>query len=416
MRFRWLWPWAALSLLALSPLFTIPAWGQQRAARVLTLEEALALARERGGTVVLARGRIEEARARQAQAGRRFQENPVLEVDGGYRRAEEGFFDFEAAVTQGLYAGTGGPPGWRAPGPRLDRAEAELAEARRLLLREVWTASSAAWWRGTGSPCSRRAAQAADELLGATERRYEAGEITALELNRARTAAAIARAGQSAAEAEADVARARGSAGAARPGSRRGRRGPRRSRPSISPPALDALLAGLDRRPDLRALAAELREAEAEVLLGQALARPELGVRGGVAREEGADIVTAGVVIALPVHNRGQETLAVGQARAAALRQALAAARSAAEAEVRGASSALDRRLAAVRELERTALPALDDNESLALKSFEAGEIGLGELLLIRREILETRLAYLDRLLEAALTRFELETAAGALQ
>ena len=184
----------------------------------------------------------------------------------------------------------------------------------------------------------------------------------------------------------------------------------------LSPPGLEALLAGLDRRPDLRALAAELREAEAEVLLGQALGRPEFGARGGVAREEGADIVTAGVVIALPVHNRGQETLAVGQARSAALRQALAAARGAAEAEVRGAYSALDRRLAAVRELERTALPALRDNESLALKSFEAGEIGLGELLLIRREIVETRLAYLDRLLEASLTRYELETAAGALQ
>jgi hypothetical protein len=49
------------------------------------------------------------------------------------------------------------------------------------------------------------------------------------------------------------------------------------------------------------------------------------------------------------------------------------------------------------------------------LKSFEAGEIDLGELLLIRREILETRLAYLDRRLEASLTRFELEAAAGAL-
>src|SRR5215218_9545999 len=118
MRFRWLWPWAVLSL------FAIPAGSQQRAARILTLEEALALARERGGTVILARGRIEEARARQAQAGRRFQENPVLEVDGGYRRAGDGFFDFEAAVTQGLDAGRRRSA--RVAGARagLDRAEA----------------------------------------------------------------------------------------------------------------------------------------------------------------------------------------------------------------------------------------------------------------------------------------------------
>jgi cobalt-zinc-cadmium efflux system outer membrane protein len=151
------------------------------------------------------------------------------------------------------------------------------------------------------------------------------------------------------------------------------------------------------------------------VLLGQALARPDVGVRGGIAREEGAEIVTAGVVVTLPLHNRGQETVAVGQARVSALRQALEATRGAADAEVRGRYAALSRQLEAVRELETTALPALDDNESLALKSFEAGEIDLGELLLIRREILETRLAYLERLLDASLTRFELEAAAGAL-
>jgi cobalt-zinc-cadmium efflux system outer membrane protein len=172
----------------------------------------------------------------------------------------------------------------------------------------------------------------------------------------------------------------------------------------------------LDQRPDLRVLAAELREAEAEIQLGQSLARLDVGVRGALAREERAKIVTAGVVVTLPVHNRGQEAVAVGQARASAFRQALAAARGAADAQIRGRYAALSRQLAAVQELEKTALPALEDNESLSLKSFEAGEIDLGDLLQIRREILETRLAYLDRLLNASLTRFELEAAAGVLQ
>jgi cobalt-zinc-cadmium efflux system outer membrane protein len=404
LRWRWLRPWAALFLVAL------PAWSQER---VLTLEEALALARERGAGVALARGRIEEARARQTQAGRRFQENPVAEVDGGYRRAGSGFFDFEATVSQGLYAG--GRRDARLAGTRaaLERAEAELAEARRLLLRDVQTTFARILGSRDRIALLGRSRQAADELLAATERRYEAGEATALELNRARVAAAAGRAAQGAAEANAgaEVASLKALLGLD-PGEGLEVRGSSAPRPL---PSLEALLAGLDRRPDLQALAAELREAEAEVLLGQALARPGLGVRGGVAREEGADILRAGFVVTLPLHDRGQETLAVGQARAAALRQALAAARGAADAEVRGRYSALTRRLAAARELETTALPALDDNESLALKSFDAGEIGLGELLLIRRESLETRLTHLDRMLEATLTRFELEAAAGAL-
>ena len=76
MRFRWMWPWAALCLYAL------PGFGQDR---VLTIEEALALARGQAADVVLARGRVEEARARQAQAARRFQDDPELEVGGGRR-------------------------------------------------------------------------------------------------------------------------------------------------------------------------------------------------------------------------------------------------------------------------------------------------------------------------------------------
>lgn len=405
MRLRWVWLWAALCLYAL------PGLSQER---VLTIDEALALARERAADVALAQGRIAEARARQTQAGRRFQENPELEVNGGYRSAEEGYFDFETAVSQNLYAGRRRAARLVGAQAALDRAEAELAEVRRLLLRDVWTAFVRVLVAGDRVALVSRSREAADALLAATERRYEAGEATALELNRSRVAAAGARAEQGTAEAEGSAALGELKALLGLPpGESVEVRGSLTPRPPVE---LEDLLAGLDQRPDLRALEAELREAEAEVLLGQALAGPGLGVRGGLAREEGADIVTAGVVVSLPIHNRGQETVAMGQARASALRQALAAARGAADAEVRGRYSALTQRLAVVRELERTALPALEDNESLALKSFEAGETDLGELLLIRREILETRLAYLDRLLDASLTRFELEAAAGALR
>jgi len=404
MRFRRVWPWAALLL------FPLPGFGQER---ILTIDEALALAREQAPDIVLAKGRIAEARARQAAAGRRFEENPNLEVNGGYRRAEDDHIDFEAAISQGLYGRERRSARMAGAQAALERAEAELDEARRLLLRDVWTTFVRASMAGDRVALLIRGRQSADELLAATERRYEAGEATALELNRSRTAAANARAEQSGAQAESSAALAELQALVGLPPEESVEV---RASPALrEPPDLPALLAGLERRPDLRVLAAELREAEAEMILGRALARPGLGVRGGVGREEGADLVTAGVVVSLPLHDRGQETLAVGEARAAALRQALAAARRAADAEVRGRHSALLRHLEAARELERTALPALEDNESLALKSFEAGEIDLGELLLLRREILETRLTYLERLLDASLTRFELEAAAGAL-
>src|SRR6185436_10315989 len=117
MSLRCVWPWAALCLYAL------PGLGQER---VLTIDEALSLAREQAGSVVLAKGRIEEARARQTQAGRRFQENPALEVNGGYRRAEEDHLDFEAAISQGLYDRNRRAARVAGAQAALERAEAEL--------------------------------------------------------------------------------------------------------------------------------------------------------------------------------------------------------------------------------------------------------------------------------------------------
>jgi outer membrane protein TolC len=72
--------------------------------------------------------------------------------------------------------------------------------------------------------------------------------------------------------------------------------------------------------------------------------------------------------------------------------------------------------VAAVRALEADAIPGLDENEQLTTRSFEVGQIGLPDLLLIRRETFDTRFQYLDALLEAALARIDLDASAGILR
>jgi cobalt-zinc-cadmium efflux system outer membrane protein len=84
--------------------------------------------------------------------------------------------------------------------------------------------------------------------------------------------------------------------------------------------------------------------------------------------------------------------------------------------EVQSNFKAYERRLAALRILETDALPGMDENQALTTRSYEVGQIGLPELLLLRREILDTRLQYIDALLDAALTRIDLDSAAGVLR
>jgi cobalt-zinc-cadmium efflux system outer membrane protein len=80
------------------------------------------------------------------------------------------------------------------------------------------------------------------------------------------------------------------------------------------------------------------------------------------------------------------------------------------------ALDAHERRVVAARVLEAEALPGLDENDALTTRSFDAGQIGLPDVLLIRRELLETRSQYLSTLLEAALARVNVDAAAAVLR
>jgi outer membrane protein TolC len=70
----------------------------------------------------------------------------------------------------------------------------------------------------------------------------------------------------------------------------------------------------------------------------------------------------------------------------------------------------------AAEQLRKDAVQALDENETLALRSFEEGEINVLDLLVIRRDAFETRLLYLSQLLEMKLAAVDLEAKAGVLK
>ena len=68
--------------------------------------------------------------------------------------------------------------------------------------------------------------------------------------------------------------------------------------------------------------------------------------------------------------------------------------------EVRTAFDIHRSKLEAAEDLRQNAVQALDENETLARRSFEEGEINLLDLLLIRRDASEMKLIYLNQLLE----------------
>ena len=173
------------------------------------------------------------------------------------------------------------------------------------------------------------------ELAAATERRYALGDIAALDPNHARidasrSAAALAAARAAVVEAD-GLLRSLLRLPAAEPLE------PRGTLDLPAPPPLTQARGALDQRPDLTALLAESRAAGAEMDLGRALGRPDLGVRLGYHREDTDTIVLGGLTVTLPAFQRGQGALAAGLARSGRVKIELETARERAGAQLEAA-------------------------------------------------------------------------------
>jgi cobalt-zinc-cadmium efflux system outer membrane protein len=383
------------------------------AQRTLTLPDVLARAREQAPQIVSARLAMEEARGRLLGASLRFQENPEITGALGNRSGPGGrFTDYELGFGQALAPGARRDARIASAEAAIAQSSANVDEVTRVVLRDA----ASAYYRALHANERIRLLNASYELAASVyataDRRFKAGDIAVLDVNIARASLARVRAEREAAEASKTLALGelrqllRVDADVIVDG----------SLPSPGGANLDVALEAMSQRPELRALEAEIAEAEADERVGASFSKPQYGLGLRYSREEGDQIVLGAMTLTVPMFSKGQEQRVVSTARASRLRAELTAARARVQQEVRSAFDAYNRHLAAVRVLETDAIPGMDENEQLTARSFEVGQLGLPELLLIRREILDTRAQYLDALLEAALARTNLDASAAILR
>jgi len=398
---------------ALCAAVLLPAGVVSAQKGALTLADVLARARGQAPQIFSSRLAVEEARGRLVGASLRIQANPELDVSAGNRRgAGDRSTEFELGLAQMLEPGSRRSARMAGANAAIAQSTADVEETTRVVLR----AAAAAYFRALHAGERIRLIASTQDLAvrvySVADRRFKAGDIAVLDVNLARASLARARAEREGAEASRAVALGdlkqllRLDDDVSVEGE------------LMSPTTTDltALLQSASARPELRAFEAAVREAEAEVQLGRSFSKPDYGFGVRYEREAGDQVLLGGLRLTFPVFSKGQELRAVGSARAARLRAELEAARARVQLEVRAAFDAYRRRLAAVGVLQTEALPGLDENETLMTRSFDVGQLGLPELLLIRREILDTRFQYLDALLEAALARIELDASAAILR
>ncbi|WP_242335788.1 TolC family protein [Anaeromyxobacter sp. SG66] len=386
-------------------------------AEPLTSERAVAIALERNPELAGLAAEARAARARLADAELPLRANPEISAAAGPRsRGDRRTTDVEVAVSQRVEL-------FGQRGARIDvtSAERDVSEAR-LAARRVGLASEVRASFARVLAAERLIALAREDLtvardaVHAVERRFELGATTQLEVNAARVegaraARAVAVASRRQASALSELRTLLGS----EPGTPLELAGalPRAIR--AAPLDTEGLVnRALSARTDLVAARRELAAAESEVRLARRESLPAPAIGGRYSREEGADIVLGTLTFELPVFNRNQGGRGVASARVARAEAEVAAAERRVREEVRLAVSRLETAAEAAQAFEGEALAGAAANVTLATKAYDAGKIGVAELLLIRRGAVEARREHVEALAELAEAEAELARAMGS--
>jgi cobalt-zinc-cadmium efflux system outer membrane protein len=379
----------------------------------LTLSRVIDLAGKTAPEVRIAATRIAEEEGRLAGAQVRSLENPRLEAALGPRIGPTTTVDVDVGV--------------EIPFERGGKMDHRVAVARAGILREKHAVEDArrqaialavgAYYRVLQADERLRLAEErkalAEELFRVARERHQGGDVPLFDVNLAR--AELSRAESSIASEGGRVARARAVL-AASLGLPSG--GDLRVEGDLKDRSFfDTIPSGisLEKRSDLLAALAEEDASRAGIALAEAQAKPDIAFRVGYRHEGGNDIFLGGVSVPIPFFNPGKAPVQEARARSDRARVTAEARKTAISSEIEGARRAYAAAGESVALLEKDGLPRQQENEELASESYRAGKINLSILLQVRRDALDTRREYLERLLEAAEAGVELAAAVGAL-
>ena len=380
-----------------------------------SLGAVLARAREGAPAVLLARARAEEARGRLSGASARFQEGPEVSATVGPRwYTDDTSVEYSAGVSRFLETGGQRAARMAAAQAAVEAADADAARVLRDTLREA-----AALFLVGVSTLDRidvltKAQSTAAEVEHAASRRFALGDVAVLDVNVARATRARAAADLSVARAE--HARLMGDLAALLNWPGLETLAVDRRAPALRDIDESTLAASLTTRPDLAALTALERSAEAERRLAVGSGRPDVGLSLEINREDGAPALIGGLVLRLPSVQRQRGDVQAAAARVTQARLQRNSAYAAAGMTLAAAVRAYRQQREALAVLETDALAAADENERLARRSYEAGQISLADWLLYRRELLDTQLQHLDVRLACARALVEIDAMRGVLQ
>ncbi|MEE8526585.1 MAG: TolC family protein [Thermoanaerobaculia bacterium] len=400
--------------LVLSALLTALG-AEARESSGLTLDQLLEKAFAQSPVLHAERAAVEETRSELLTA-RTYPFNPELEIEAADRSGPDGSTtDRGLAISQELELAGQRRKRVAAASAEVAAAEADFLRQQRLLAARVEAAfAEAVRGRELLRVASTDAALARD-FLDYSKRRLDAGAASQIEVNLAR--ATSGRAERSMRLVEAAYAGARNllaEVAGLDPAAPPEPLGDLPTSAAALPPLSELLDLAVENRADLESFRRERQAAQARLKLALAERFPNLTVGGFYEREEGTDkIFGAGLAISVPLFNRNQGAIARTEATLERVSQENAALRLTVRQEVATAYANLRATRAAAEFLRAEVAGTLEENVDLLQRSFAAGKIGATEVVIFRREFVESQREYLDAAADAWLARVTLDLSTG---
>lgn len=391
------------------------------AGRSLTLQEALALAQAGNPALRLRQAQLAAAEGQATDAAALLASNPQVWTERTRRRvsAPPGTprqSEWAAGIEQSLELA--GQRGHRreAAQEALAAVRLEIDDASRQLRAEVSQRFYRVLALQRRVEVEAQALRLFEDTAHAIERRRASGEDTRLDANVAVVEAERARNALAGIQEQLLQARADLAAGLQLDAGELPRAA---GELQLTPLAYtrDELLQAALSQPRLQALQAREQSAQSRLRLERAARYPDVTVGVNVGREGPLDarerLTTVTLSVPLPLFKHNAAGIGVASTELAQAQVERRAAERDAPAQVQALWSRLQSLQVRVERLQRLVLPTLADNERLALRSREVGQIGLLELLVTSRQSLDARRDLIDALLDYHATRAELEAAAG---
>jgi len=398
------------------------ATGSAFAAIPLTLDEAWRMAESANPTLRTTRANLDAAEGQLRDASGLLYNNPQLSTDQTRRRvpqsgqADTRFHEQTVGISQTFEIA--GQAGYRreTAARELAAVTENIDDVRRQVRAEVEQRFYRVLVLQRRIETEREALTAVNDAAAAVKKRVAAGEDSRLDGNLAAVEAErghnqLAVLDEQLLQARAELATALQLPATALPETA----GELRATPMAA--TLEALQTAARERPLLRSL--EHREQAARNRLGleRSAAYPDITVGLSTGREAPYDAREqfTRLTLSLPLPLFRRNGAGIGKATTELTQAEIE--RQSTEREVVAQVNSLWQRLGSlqgrVKRLGESVMPALDENRRLSSTAYRAGEIGLLQLLLVNRQLLDARRDYLDALGDFIQTRIALEQTAG---